>query len=57
MNPDQEIANIDNGTTLEMELEVLPGKGYVLADEMKSRKYSVGAIDLDPLFSPITKVN
>ena len=57
MNPDQEIANIDNGTTLEMELEVLPGKGYVLADEMKSRKYSVGTIVLDALFSPITKVN
>lgn len=57
MNPDQEIANIDSGTTLEMELEVLPGKGYVLADEMKSRKYSVGTIVLDALFSPITKVN
>lgn len=57
MNPDQEIANIDNGITIEMEMEVSSGKGYVLADEMKSQKYAVGTIVLDSLFSPITKVN
>lgn len=57
MNPDQEIANIDNGTTLEMEMEVSSGKGYILADEIKNHKYSVGTIVLDSLFSPITKVN
>jgi DNA-directed RNA polymerase subunit alpha len=57
MNPEQEIANIDNGTTLEMELEVMIGKGYVLSDEIKNHKYSVGTIVLDSLFSPITKVN
>ncbi|MCA6085726.1 DNA-directed RNA polymerase subunit alpha [Candidatus Endomicrobiellum agilis] len=57
MNPEQEIANIDNGTSLEMELEVSAGKGYVLAEEIKSSEYSVGTITLDSLFSPITKVN
>ena len=57
MNPSQEIANIDNGTTLEMELEVSPGKGYVLSEELKNHKHSVGTIVLDSLFSPITKVN
>ncbi|MDR0800099.1 MAG: DNA-directed RNA polymerase subunit alpha [Endomicrobium sp.] len=57
MNPEQEIANMDNGTALEMELEVSMGKGYVLAEEIKSSGYSVGAIVLDSLFSPITKVN
>lgn len=57
MNPEQEIANIDNGTTLEMEMEVSSGKGYVLADDIKNHKYSVGTIVLDSLFSPITKVN
>ncbi|MDR0820666.1 MAG: DNA-directed RNA polymerase subunit alpha [Endomicrobium sp.] len=56
MNPEQEIANIDNGTTLEMELEVSLGKGYVLAEEMKSSN-SVGTIILDSLFSPVIKVN
>jgi DNA-directed RNA polymerase subunit alpha len=57
MNPEQEIANIDNETVLEMELEVSSGKGYVLAEEMESREYSVGTIILDSLFSPIIKVN
>ncbi len=57
MNPEQEIANIDNGTVLEMEMEVSSGKGYVLAEDVKSNKYSVGTIILDSLFSPITKVN
>lgn len=57
MNLEQEIANIDNETVFEMELEVSLGKGYVLAEEMKSRGYSVGTIILDSLFSPIIKVN
>ncbi|MCL2390035.1 MAG: DNA-directed RNA polymerase subunit alpha [Endomicrobia bacterium] len=57
LNPGQEIANIDNGTVLEMELEVSSGKGYILAEELKSHKYAVGTIVLDSLFSPITKVN
>jgi DNA-directed RNA polymerase subunit alpha len=57
MNPDQEIANIDNGTTLEIEMEATKGKGYVLAEEAKAGKYPVGTIFLDSLYSPVTKVN
>jgi DNA-directed RNA polymerase subunit alpha len=57
MNLEQEIANIDDGTTLEMEIEVSLGKGYVLSEELKSSKYSAGTIFLDSLFSPIIKVN
>jgi DNA-directed RNA polymerase subunit alpha len=57
MNPDQEIANIDNGTILEIEMEVTKGKGYVLAEESKAGKYPVGTIFLDSLYSPVTKVN
>ncbi|MDR3049080.1 MAG: DNA-directed RNA polymerase subunit alpha [Elusimicrobiota bacterium] len=57
MNPEQEIANLDSSASLEMEMEVSSGTGYVLADEFKSSKYSVGTILLDVLFSPITKVN
>jgi DNA-directed RNA polymerase subunit alpha len=57
MNPEQEIAHIDNGTVLEMEMEVNMGKGYVLAEELKSSKDSIGTIFLDSLFSPVIKVN
>ncbi|MDR3196125.1 MAG: DNA-directed RNA polymerase subunit alpha [Endomicrobium sp.] len=57
MNPEQEIANIDNGTTLEIEMEATKGKGYVLAEEAKADKYPVGTIFLDSLYSPVTRVN
>ncbi|MDR0977633.1 MAG: DNA-directed RNA polymerase subunit alpha [Endomicrobium sp.] len=57
MNSEQEIANIDNGTTLEIEMEATKGKGYVLAEEAKAGKYPVGTIFMDSLYSPVTKVN
>ena len=57
LNPDQVVANLDYGTTLEIEMEVTRGKGYVLADENKSGKGSANTILLDTLFSPIIKVN
>jgi DNA-directed RNA polymerase subunit alpha len=58
LNPEVEIANVDAGTTLEIEFEVRKGRGYVVADELKSAgKYSTGTILLDALFSPVTKVN
>lgn len=57
LNPDQEIANLDAGATLEMELEVSKGKGYVLAGDIKNHRYGAGTIVMDALFSPVTKVN
>jgi len=57
LNPEQIIANLDHGTTLEVEMEVTRGKGYILADENKSGKGSANTILLDTLFSPIIKVN
>jgi len=57
MNPEQEIANIDAGTTLEMEMEVSKGRGYVRAESIKEHKYASNTIVMDALFSPITKVN
>ena len=57
MNPEQEIANIDAGTTLEMEMAVSKGRGYVRAESIKEHKYAANTIVMDALFSPITKVN
>ncbi|MDR0822191.1 MAG: DNA-directed RNA polymerase subunit alpha [Endomicrobium sp.] len=57
MNLKQEIANLESSASLEIEMEVSSGTGYVLADELKSSKYGIGTILLDVLFSPITKVN
>lgn len=57
MNPEQEIANIDAGTVLEMEMEVSKGRGYVRAEQVKEHKYATNTIVMDALFSPVTKVN
>lgn len=57
MNPEQEIANIDAGTNLEMEMEVSKGRGYLRADEIKNHKYAANTIVMDALFSPVVKVN
>lgn len=57
MNPEQEIANIDAGTTLEMEMEVSKGRGYVRAESIKDHKYAANTIVMDALFSPVIKVN
>ncbi|MDR0485990.1 MAG: DNA-directed RNA polymerase subunit alpha, partial [Elusimicrobiota bacterium] len=57
MNLEQEIANLDGDASLQIEIEVSSGRGYVLADEFKSSSYPVGSILMDVLFSPIVKVN
>lgn len=57
LNPDQEIAHLDYGADLELEMEVTRGKGYVLAEENKNGKHSANTILLDALYSPIVKVN
>lgn len=57
LTPDQPIATLDFGASIEMELQVSKGKGYVLAEENKSGKQAVGSIAIDALFSPVVKVN
>lgn len=57
LNLDQEIAHLDYGADLELEMEVTRGKGYVLAEENKNGKHSANTILLDALYSPIVKVN
>ena len=58
LNPEQEIANLTAGASLEMQMEVTRGKGYVYAKDLaNSRKFPVGTIVMDALFSPVVKVN
>jgi|YNPNPStandDraft_1061719.scaffolds.fasta_scaffold87003_1 DNA-directed RNA polymerase subunit alpha len=56
VNPDQVIATISPGGSLEMELEVERGRGYVVAENNKKHNYPANTIFLDTLFSPVTKV-
>ena len=54
VNQDQIIATLGKGATLEFELEVQTGRGYVLADD---KAVALGSINLDALYSPVIKVS
>jgi len=58
VNKSEHIATITNkNTSLEMEIQIEFGKGYVPAEQMKERKkLSAGEIQLDAIFSPVIKV-
>lgn len=55
MNPDLVICTLDNGASLNMELTVGTGKGYVPASQNRPEDCPIGLIPVDSIFSPITK--
>lgn len=58
LNKDEHIATItDKNTTLEIELTVQKGLGYMSIDQLKSETLPVGVIQIDAIFSPVRKVN
>ncbi|MFA5022940.1 MAG: DNA-directed RNA polymerase subunit alpha, partial [Candidatus Paceibacterota bacterium] len=58
MNPDQYIATVtDKNTTLEGELVIEKGIGYIPSETLKKDKVEIGAIVLDAAFTPIKKAN
>ncbi|MBD3410063.1 MAG: DNA-directed RNA polymerase subunit alpha [Ignavibacteriales bacterium] len=56
LNPDQHIATLEKGATLEMEVRIGRGVGYVAAEENKSPDYGIGVIPIDSIFTPIVNV-
>lgn len=59
VTPDVLIATLtDSKTSLELELTVERGIGYVLAEQRKRKeKLPIGTVELDANFSPVTRVN
>jgi DNA-directed RNA polymerase subunit alpha len=58
INKDQHIATItDAKTTLEMEITVEKGIGYVPVEQRHKEKLGVGKIAIDGIFTPIKNVN
>ncbi len=57
VNKDLHIATISEGAKLYMEMELIKGRGYYLADKNKKEGQAVGVIPVDSLFTPVTKVN
>ncbi len=56
MNPDLHICSMDTSVTLELELTITKGRGYVPADENLPKDAPIGVIPIDAIYTPIKKV-
>jgi len=56
LNPDLVICNMESSVTLEVEINVAKGRGYVNAEENKVSDGPVGLIAVDSIFTPIKNV-
>ena len=56
LNPDLVLCNLDKKATLNMELTVETGKGYVPASQSRAEDSPIGRIPVDAVFSPVRKV-
>jgi DNA-directed RNA polymerase subunit alpha len=58
INGDCDIATItDKNAELEIELTVMPGRGYIPVENMDNKKLALGTIAVDAIFTPIKNVN
>ena len=57
LNPEMHIATLDNGATLNMEITLSHGRGYVPADRNKPQQNVIGTIAVDSIYTPVRKVN
>ena len=62
LNPDQVIATLVEGGSLNMEMTIGSGRGYIVAEDNKkilaqNNKTKVGAIAIDSLYSPVERIN
>jgi len=57
LNPDLHIATLDKEATLDMEMVVKPGRGYVPAERNKEEGLPIGVIAVDSIYSPVKRVN
>lgn len=58
INKDAHIATLTSPkASVDMELYVEPGTGYLQAEQQSKEKKEIGTINLDAIFSPVRKVN
>ena len=57
LNPDMYICTLEEDASIEMDIYIGRGRGYVLADKNKSEEFPVGTIVMDSNFTPLKKVN
>jgi DNA-directed RNA polymerase subunit alpha len=57
LDPDHLIATLDKGATLDLDLQISVGRGYIPADRSKEDNIEVGVIPIDAIYTPIKRVN
>lgn len=57
LNPEHHIATLGPGASLNMELTLSQGRGYVTADRNKTAQTVIGVIPVDSVYTPVRKVN
>jgi len=57
LNPDQYIAEVSGKVSLDIEIQVEQGLGYLPKEVTQKDRVDVGVIALDAIFSPIRRVN
>ncbi len=56
LNPELVVCNMDSSVTLEIELTVNKGRGYIASEENKNPDAVVGVIAIDSIYTPIKNV-
>ena len=57
LNPDLVLCTMDGKMTLELELTIRKGRGYVAAEDNKTEDAPLGVIPVDSVFTPIKNVS
>ena len=57
LNPDLHIATLGPDATLNMEMTVSKGRGYVSAERNKTPQTVIGVLPVDSIYTPVLKVN
>ena len=57
LNPSCHIATLEKGGKLEMEIEIMTGRGYCPAEWNSTEEKEIGTIPMDSVFSPVKRVN
>ncbi len=57
LNPEHHIATLGPSASLNMELTLAHGRGYVSAERNKTPQTIIGVIPVDSIYTPIKKVN
>jgi len=57
LNPELPICTLNKDGEFRAEVEIGAGRGYVSAENQPTQDRPIGVLPIDPMFSPVTKVN